>query len=161
MLQYAEKFELPLNLNSRVERIEIVNGGFDVITGSGSRFLARTIICASGSFNRPYIPYIPGSELFQGKILHSSEFKNPEPFLQQRVIVVGRGNSAVQIAVELADHAKVSLAVQNPVQFTQQRFLGLDLHFWLKITGIDAFPFLSNRQRAPKPHFSLRPWWIS
>ncbi|MEK4510838.1 hypothetical protein EJP82_06455 [Paenibacillus anaericanus] len=48
-------------------RIDVVNGGFDVITGSGNRFLARTIICASGSFNRPYIPYIPGSELFQGK----------------------------------------------------------------------------------------------
>ncbi|OMD04107.1 FAD-dependent oxidoreductase [Paenibacillus sp. FSL R5-0636] len=148
---YAEKFKLPLMVNSKVERVEAVNGGFDIITLNGKRYRTKSIISASGSFHRPYIPNLPGTESFQGNLLHSSEYKRPEPFREQRVIVVGRGNSGVQIAVELADYATVSLAVQHPVKFTRQRFLGLDLHFWLKMTGVDTFPFYRIGKEPPSP----------
>ncbi|MEK5400315.1 hypothetical protein [Paenibacillus sp. FSL K6-2859] len=57
----------------------------------------------------------------------------------------------MQIAVELADHSNVSLAVQQPVQFTPQRVLGLDLHYWLKITGVDKFPFYRIGKEPPSP----------
>lgn len=149
--QYAEKFKLPLKVNQKVERVEVVKGGFDVITLSGDRFRTKSLISASGSFHRPHIPRLTGAEVYQGGILHSSEYINPKPFMGKRVIVVGRGNSGVQIAVELADHANVSLAVQHPVQFTPQRILGLDLHFWLKITGIDTFPFYRIGKKPPSP----------
>ncbi|WP_081481579.1 NAD(P)-binding domain-containing protein [Paenibacillus elgii] len=66
---------------------------------------AKHIIAATGGFSRPYLPQIPGVEQFQGMNLHSKDYqnpKNPTPFQNQRIIVVGAGNSAVQIAVELA-----------------------------------------------------------
>lgn len=149
--QYAEKFKLPIKLNQKVERIVVENGGFDVITLAGDRFRSKTIISASGSFHRPYLPSLKGADIFKGRILHSSDYKHPESFLGKRVVVVGRGNSGVQIAVELANHSNVSLAVQHPVRFTPQRVLGLDLHFWLKITGVDAFPFYRIGKEPPSP----------
>ncbi|MFI8713247.1 NAD(P)-binding domain-containing protein [Brevibacillus brevis] len=63
---------------------------------------AKHIIAATGRFSRPYLPQIPGVEQFQGMNLHSKDYQNPPPFQNQRIIVVGAGNSAVQIAVELA-----------------------------------------------------------
>lgn len=58
----------------------------------------------------------------------------------QRVIVVGAGNSAVQIATELAEHANVTLATRKPVKFSAQRPFGRDLHFWLDRTRLDHLP---------------------
>jgi putative flavoprotein involved in K+ transport len=55
-------------------------------------------------------------------------------------VVVGAGNSAVQIATEPAAHAQVTLATRQPVRFTAQRTLGRDLHWWLKRTGADTLP---------------------
>ncbi|MFD2413579.1 flavin-containing monooxygenase [Paenibacillus rhizoplanae] len=149
--QYAEKIKLPIMVNQKVAQIEFGYGDFDVITSAGDRFRSKTLISASGSFHHPHLPSLPGADSFQGRILHSSDYKHPESFLGKRVVVVGRGNSGVQIAVELANHANVSLAVQQPVRFTPQRILGLDLHFWLKITGIDTFPFYRIGKEPPSP----------
>jgi putative flavoprotein involved in K+ transport len=57
------------------------------------------------------------------------------------VIVVGGGDSAMQIAAELADLARVSVATRAPLRFVPQRPLGRDLHWWLRYTGLDSAPF--------------------
>ena len=44
-----------------------------------------------------------GSEKFKGNIIHSAMYRSPNHYINQRVVVVGRRNSAVQIALELAD----------------------------------------------------------
>jgi putative flavoprotein involved in K+ transport len=76
---------------------------------------------------------------FTGTVLHSSEYRTPEPFAGQRVIVVGGGNSAVQIAVELADIATVSIATRGPLRWQPQRILGRDFHWWLTRTRLDTW----------------------
>ena len=50
------------------------------------------------------------------------------------------GNSAIQIAVELARTAHVTLATRVPIRFLAQRPLGKDIHFWLRVTGLDDLP---------------------
>ncbi|TLS51698.1 NAD(P)/FAD-dependent oxidoreductase [Paenibacillus antri] len=147
--EYRDKFQLPVQLKQRVESVEKEGFGFVIRTTAGDQFRSRTIINATGSFHNPYKPAIPGEELFQGRIIHSSEYRNPTSFRNQRVVVVGRGNSAVQIGVELAEVSKTSLAVLRPVQFVKQRFLGLDLHFWVRLIGFDTFPFWRFRKTAP------------
>ena len=62
--------------------------------------------------------------------------------------MVGAANSAVQIAVELATHAHVSLAVNKPVRFAPQTLLGRDIHFWFKVSDADCSRGLSD-QGAP------------
>jgi putative flavoprotein involved in K+ transport len=138
---YRAKFHLPVRTNQRVASVERNGEGFTVRTMVGDTFRGRTIINATGSFHNPYTPVLPGQEVFQGRTLHSSEYRNPEPFRNQRVVVVGRGNSAVQIGVELAEVSKTSLAVLRPVQFVQQKGWGQDVHFWVRLIGFDTFPF--------------------
>jgi putative flavoprotein involved in K+ transport len=78
--------------------------------------------------------------VFQGAALHSFAYRDPAPFRGQRVIVVGAGNSAVQIATELAQVAHVTLATREPLRFVNQRPYGRDIHFWWWLTRFDTRP---------------------
>ncbi|WP_318036768.1 hypothetical protein [Streptomyces chengmaiensis] len=80
--------------------------------------------------------------------MHAADYRGPAPFAGQRVVVVGAGNSAVQIAAELARDSGTTLATRAPVKFARQHLLGRDLHFWLTRTGLDAAP-LGRLLRTP------------
>ncbi|MBT2756805.1 NAD(P)-binding domain-containing protein [Mesobacillus foraminis] len=138
---YTKHFQLPFMTNQQVVSIKKNGEEFTIHTLSGDTFQSSTIINATGSFHSPYKPEIKEQETFRGHVLHSSEYKNPERFMNQRIVVVGSGNSAVQIAIELAEVSTTTLAVRQNVQLIKQKFLGQDLHFWLKVTGLDTFPF--------------------
>lgn len=139
--RYAEHNQFNVQFNTQVERV-VKNELFYVYTASGEIYKTKTIVCATGTFNQPFIPVLEGRNDFKGKIIHSSEYRNPDPFHNQKVIIVGRGNSAIQIGAEISKLAAVaSLAVLQPVQLIPQRVLGRDVHFWLKIIGYDSFPF--------------------
>ncbi|KAL8591585.1 hypothetical protein ACOMHN_055552 [Nucella lapillus] len=64
------------------------------------------VMICTGHHTVPYMPEFPGQADFQGQILHSQDYKRPEPFLGRRVLIVGIGNSAVDIAVDLAKTAQ-------------------------------------------------------
>ncbi|WP_081238666.1 hypothetical protein [Streptomyces viridosporus] len=81
---------------------------------------------------------------------HAADHRSPAPFTGRRVVVVGAGNSAVQIAAELAGTTHVTLATRQPVTYAAQRILGRDLHFWLTRTGLDTAP-LGRLLRRPPP----------
>ncbi|MGJ6969937.1 flavin-containing monooxygenase [Streptosporangium sp. G11] len=115
-------------------------GGFAVHLADGSTLNAPTVIAASGSCNRPHLPLLPGRNGFTGQILHAAAYTNPLPYAGRRIVVVGAGNSAVQIACELAETTTVTLATRTPIRFVDQRPLGKDLHFWFTITGFDRLP---------------------
>jgi putative flavoprotein involved in K+ transport len=141
---YANHFHLPIVTNTRVAHIARENGLFVVQTENGQAFQARSLIAATGSFHRPHLPTIPGQELFGGTILHSYAYQSPMLFHGQRIVVVGAGNSAVQIATELAQVADVSLATRTPVRFVNQRPYGRDVHFWWWLTRLDRRPIDSR-----------------
>ncbi|WP_326640294.1 NAD(P)/FAD-dependent oxidoreductase [Streptosporangium sp. NBC_01755] len=115
-------------------------GGFAVHLADGSTLNAPTVIAASGSFDRPHLPVLPGRDGFTGQILHAAAYTGPLPYAGRRVVVVGAGNSAVQIAYELAETTTVTLATRTPIRFVDQRPLGKDLHFWFTLTGFDRLP---------------------
>lgn len=131
--------------------VEKSEDSFIVRTMNGHSYKAAAIINATGSFHNPFMPDINGRDVFKGEVLHSSAYRNPDKYKGQRVVVVGRGNSAVQIAMELADYSKTSLAVLQPVQFVPQKLLGLDKHYWVRVIGFDTFPFWRFGKKAPIP----------
>lgn len=147
--EYKRKFQLKVETNQLVESVEKGREGFTIRTLTGDTFQTRTIINATGSFNNPFIPEIAEQDGFKGLTIHSSVYKNSEPFINQRILVVGRGNSAIQIAVELAEVSQTSLAVLSPIKFVKQKIWGKDLHFWLKLIGFDKFPFWRFGKIAP------------
>jgi putative flavoprotein involved in K+ transport len=142
--RYAEAFGLPVKVGERVLRAERpaerAGAGFRVLTAGGGEYRARTLIAATGSFSKPHQPRFPNQGAFRGRILHAAEYRNAEAFRGKRVVVVGGGNSAMQIAHELAAIARTTLATRSPLRFEPQTILGRDVHFWLSVTGLDRLP---------------------
>ncbi len=135
---YARGLDADLRWNRRAVRVTATDDGFAVATHDGGVVRGRTVVAASGGFSRPYRPPLPGLESFTGTVLHSAEYHGRDPFSGGRSVVVGGGNSAVQIAVELARVARVSIATRGRLRWQPQRILGRDLHWWLTRTGLDA-----------------------
>src|ERR671926_1508015 len=63
---------------------------------------ARGIINATGTWETPYIPDIPGKDRFTGRQLHTRDYRTAEEFAQKHVIVVGGGISAIQLLDEIS-----------------------------------------------------------
>jgi putative flavoprotein involved in K+ transport len=138
---YAAHFRFPIVSGARVVKVTRTGALFTAQTDDGRTFQARSMIAATGSFHHPHIPQLPGQAHFGGRIIHSFAYRDPTPFRRQRVVIVGGGNSAVQIATELAQVAHVSLATHAPVRFITQRPFGRDVHFWWWLLRLDTSPF--------------------
>jgi putative flavoprotein involved in K+ transport len=138
---YARRLDADVRWNERVDRVAEQDGGFTVSTTGGTVVRARMVVAASGGFSRPYRPSLPGLDTFTGTVLHSAQYRQPGPFAGGRAVVVGGGNSAVQIAVEVAQVATVSITTRGRLRWQPQRILGKDFHWWLAHTGLDTSTF--------------------
>ncbi|WP_030525938.1 flavin-containing monooxygenase [Nocardia rhamnosiphila] len=147
---YAAALDTDIHTDTPVEAITSTGSdGFTITTGTGAVFTAPRVIAATGSFGSPFVPAVPGRDEFAGRTLHASSYRNPAEFTDQQLVVVGAGNSAVQIAAELSGHAQVVLASRAAVKFVPQRPLGRDVHFWFSLTGFDAAPLGRIVTQAP------------
>jgi cation diffusion facilitator CzcD-associated flavoprotein CzcO len=106
---------IDLELGTRVERITRRDQYWLVQTSSGE-IPARQVLVAAGYERTPSIPAWNGREAFAGRLLHSSDYKNPTPFRDQQVLVVGSGSSGMEIAYDLAEGgaARVWLSARTP-----------------------------------------------
>lgn len=138
--RYAEQLPVDIHTGEHVGTVTHDNGVFTAHTDTAAIYRAPRLVAATGSFTTPVIPELPGHDTFTGTVLHARDYRSPKPFTGKHVIVVGAGNSAVQIAVELAAHATVTVASRQPVKFVPQRPLGRDIHFWFDITKLDSLP---------------------
>jgi cation diffusion facilitator CzcD-associated flavoprotein CzcO len=113
--EHAHEDGIDLRLGTRVERIDRSNGGWAVRT-DGGEVRAPQVIVATGYESEPIIPGWPGRDRFEGRVLHSREYRNAEPFAGNRVLVVGPGCSGMEIAYDLAEGgaSKVWLSARTP-----------------------------------------------
>jgi putative flavoprotein involved in K+ transport len=114
--------------------------GFRIETDAGEAIHSAGVVAATGSFGSPHLPDLLGQDTFTGRVLHVASYHRPEPYVGQRVVVVGAGDSAVQVGYDLAEVASVTLASRRPIAFLPQEIDGRDLHYWLKRTGFDDLP---------------------
>jgi cation diffusion facilitator CzcD-associated flavoprotein CzcO len=112
---HAAEDGLEFRLGTSVAEIARANGDW-VARTSGGDLSAPEVIVATGYENEPVLGNWPGRDGFRGRLLHSAEYRRPEPFEGERVLVVGPGSSGMEIADELANHgaAQVWLAVRTP-----------------------------------------------
>jgi putative flavoprotein involved in K+ transport len=137
---YAAALGAEIHTGTKVVTAGKDGRGFVAVTADGRRFRAAGIVAASGSFSTPHRPDFPGQETFTGELTHVAEYRNPAPYAGKRVIVIGAGDSAAQVANELAPLAMVTLAARHPLRFIPQRIAGKDVHYWLRETGFDSLP---------------------
>ena len=139
--RYAASLGADIRTHTPVTAVEAHGqGGFLVRTATGQTIHAAGVVAATGSFGNPYVPAPPGRDTFTGRLLHVAAYRSPHRHAGERVVVVGGGNSAVQVGYELAQVATVTLATRHPVNFHPQRRGGQDLHYWLVTSGFDLLP---------------------
>lgn len=136
--RYAAAQRLPVLTGHRVTSVHRRDDGLFEVLAGGRTLRSRSVVAASGSFERPRLPALAGQAQFQGQILHSLAYTDATAWAGKRVIVVGAANSGVQIAAELARVAKVTLAARRPPSLIRQRLLGADVHFWWWLFGLDT-----------------------
>ncbi|XVE77689.1 hypothetical protein DITRI_Ditri13aG0082400 [Diplodiscus trichospermus] len=109
-------------------------------SGEVEEFTGRFLVVASGETSNPYTPDIEGLNTFPGDVLHSTQFKNGKAFRDQNVLVVGSGNSGMEIALDLANHgAKTSIVVRSPLHILSKEILllGLILLRYIPLNTVD------------------------
>ncbi|MFG2485744.1 flavin-containing monooxygenase [Streptomyces virginiae] len=117
--KYAEFHELELVTGVEVTRIEPANpegeGGWILHASGGRELAAAAVVIATGYNHTPALPDWPGRDAYEGRLLHAREYRNPQPYAGQDVLVVGVGNTGAEIAVDLVEGgaARVRLAVRT------------------------------------------------
>jgi hypothetical protein len=86
------------------------------------------IVMATGAYSKPKPIDFKGLESFPGKVLHSSQYKTGGEFKGKTVLVVGFGNSACEIAVDLHEHGAFPvMAVRSPVNIVPRDVFGISV----------------------------------
>ncbi|MFE7112660.1 ArsO family NAD(P)H-dependent flavin-containing monooxygenase [Streptomyces sp. NPDC057575] len=138
LTDYENRYGLPVHRPIRVRAVRRDADRLRVETDIGT-WSARAVVSATGTWWRPFLPAVPGQEVFTGRQFHTTGYRSPADFAGQRVVVVGGGNSGAQIAADLATHDGIDLTwvTQRP-----PRFLADD------IDGRALFDAATARRRA-------------
>ncbi|MDQ4084499.1 MAG: NAD(P)-binding domain-containing protein, partial [Actinomycetota bacterium] len=118
--EYERRFALPV---LRPVRVRTVRDGVDpdddrlhVVTDAGT-WTTRAVVNATGTWERPFVPWYPGIETFRGRQLHTADYDGPEELAGKRVVVVGGGHSAVQLLAEISEVADTVWVTRRPPQW--------------------------------------------
>lgn len=137
--RYAQSFGAPVQTSTTVTRVAAAGrGGFEIETSRGP-LEARHVVAATGPFHEPVIPdasrAVP-SDVFQ---IHSSQYRHPDRLPDGPVLVVGSGNSGLQIVVDLLSRQRKVFASLGRVRSIPRRYRGRDAVRWLVDVGaLDA-----------------------
>lgn len=129
MEDYAEHHKIDVRFGTEVQHLASVNGGWRVRTDRGE-LDARIVVIATGYDSEPKLPAWPGRDGFTGDLIHSSAYRNPEPYLGRDVLVVGPGTTGSEIAALLSrgGAGRVRVACRTPPNVTKRKILGLSIN---------------------------------
>lgn len=128
--RYAKAFQLPVETGADVTSVHRDECGWIVTLSDGRARQARTVVIATGIVSNPYVPEFTNLTQFKGRIIHSVEYKRPEPFARERVLVVGLGNSAGEISAELAAAgAQVTVAIRSGARVVPRDLFGVPIQY--------------------------------
>ena len=157
---YASSFTAPVHENTTVELVEAADGGLRVVTDQGT-WLARNVVMATGTENRPYLPSAASGidpEIHQ---LTAGRYRGPDQVPGGGVLVVGASASGVQIADELRRAGRpVVISVGRHARLPRC-YQGRDILCWMDRAGvlgqtIDQVHDARSARRAPSMQLSGR-----
>jgi hypothetical protein len=129
VVEYLDDYQQEFNIHPlfNTEALSVKKEGRDWITETNSgSFRSKFLVMATGPYGKPRALQFPGMETFPGKILHSCNYKTGKDFKGQKVLVVGFGNSACEIAIDLYEQgAMPSMSVRSAVNIIPRDVLGL------------------------------------
>jgi putative flavoprotein involved in K+ transport len=138
---YAAHHRIEPRFGVEARRVDRSDGGWRVETSDGP-LDGDFAVLATGFDHDPYVPEWPGRDSFEGELVHAAEYRDPEPFRGQDVLIVGPGNTGSEIAAFLADGgaARVRAATRTPPNIFPRKWLGVPVN----LTGL-SLDYLPGR----------------
>jgi putative flavoprotein involved in K+ transport len=129
---YARRFELPVELNSRVRAVQPNERGGYRVELDDRTYETDQVVVATGPFQVPRIPPVAAGLDPDVVQFHSTAYRSPRQIPAGPVLVVGGGNTGYQIAEELSREHDVHLSIGSRQTPLPQRILGRDLFTYLE-----------------------------
>ncbi|KAK1315746.1 Indole-3-pyruvate monooxygenase YUCCA6 [Acorus calamus] len=151
---YAQRFSIEPVFGTEVRLAEYdSNIGFWRVQTFDSEFICRWLVVATGENAEAFVPDIKGVSEFRGRVLHSSEYRSGADFSGERVLVVGSGNSGMEICLDLCNNcAAASMVVRDTLHVLPREILDrstFSLSMWLlkflPIQLVDSLLLLCSR----------------
>ncbi|XP_043720031.1 probable indole-3-pyruvate monooxygenase YUCCA10 [Telopea speciosissima] len=159
-VQYLDNYLTQFNVNPVYNRSIESAAAYDKVAGKWlvkarnlktdevEEYMSTFLVVATGETTDPFIPEMKGIESFKGEILHSTKYKTGEPFANKSVLVVGCGNSGMEIAYDLSNFgARSSIVIRNPRHVMTQwmAYVGLSLFKYLPFELVDEIVLLLSK----------------
>ena len=147
---FAESFDPPIRENVEVKKVSKTEDGYDVLTSDGA-WQCEQVVIATGGYDAPIVP--PYAENLDPSIMqmHSKDYRRPNQIPKGASLIVGTGQSGVQIMEDLVrDGRKVHLAV-GPAPRSPRKYRGRDATDWLYDMGHYDITIAEH----PDPHKAL------
>ncbi|KAL8216870.1 hypothetical protein R6Q57_023707 [Mikania cordata] len=138
---YADHFAIKPLFKQKVESagFELERGVWRVKT-QDSGYESRWLVVATGENAEALVPEIPGAETFEGRVVHASEYKNGREFRGKKVVVIGCGNSGMEISLDLCNHDSIPfMVVRNSVHVVPREIFGFST-FGVAMTLLNWLP---------------------
>ncbi|XP_072968409.1 indole-3-pyruvate monooxygenase YUCCA1 [Typha angustifolia] len=147
MESYASAFGIKPRFGTEVAKAEFDSavGGWVVKTSQGDELVAKWLVVATGENAEPVVPELHGLDRFPRRVIHTCGYKSGADFKGEKVLVVGCGNSGMEISLDLCRHnARPSMVVRNTVHVLPREMLGMStfgiavgLLRWLPVRLVD------------------------
>ena len=118
----ASHWNLNLNLYESIDKIEKIENHFNITTSKGS-FSSKTIVIATGFYDKPFMLNVSGENL--PKVRHY--YTEPHPYFGMDIIVVGAANSAVDVALETYRKGAKSVTM-----IIREKEIGSNVKYWAR-----------------------------
>nr|XP_043634748.1 probable indole-3-pyruvate monooxygenase YUCCA7 [Erigeron canadensis] len=157
---YAKKFEISPRFNESVQtakydescglwRVRTVTENCEV------EYICRWLVVATGENAEKVVPGFEGLDEFDGTVMHACDYRSGEIFEGQRVLVVGCGNSGMEVSLDLCHHnAFPSMVVRNSVHILPREIggkstfeLATSLMKWLPLKVVDKILLVLARYK--------------
>ena len=123
--RYQKEFNITPHFNQTVKEISKGKKKWKVEMESGDSWTAENVVVSTGINRTPKVPSWPGQEQFEGDILHSRFYKNPEPYKGKKVLIIGMGNTGAEVALDLSEHdVETYISVRGPISLVPRDLNG-------------------------------------
>ncbi|KZV21514.1 hypothetical protein F511_08279 [Dorcoceras hygrometricum] len=174
---YAKHFNIKPRFNETVESAKYDESGSlwrvktVSVEGAEVEYMCQWLVVATGENAERLVPEIEGLKEFGGEVIHACDYKSGESLRGKKVLVVGCGNSGMEISLDLCDHdAKPSMVVRSSVHILPREMFGkstfelamvmlrwLPLWFVDKILLVLAWMILGNIEKLGLKRPSVGP----